>query len=78
MKTKCIVVVSLLILFVAVANYAVPIGYYPGLEKLINTADAIVILRIDCHLTDFASPTGYSTHECYIYQTLTQLPQMAM
>jgi len=33
-------------------------------------ADAIVILRIDRHLSDFGSPTFCSTHECYIYQTL--------
>ncbi len=70
MKTRCIVVLSLLVLFAAEVSYAFLIGDYPGLEKLIDTADAIVILRIDRHLTDFGSPTGYSTHECYIYQSL--------
>ena len=49
---------------------AVEIGYYPGLQGLIDRADAIVVLRVDQHLTDFGSPTLYSTHKCYIYQTL--------
>lgn len=50
--------------------HAVMIGFFPGLEELIKKADAIVILRIDRHITDFNSPTLYSTHDCYIYQTL--------
>jgi len=57
-------------LIIAMSAYAVPIGYYPGLQELIDRADAIVVLRIDRHLTDFGSPTFYSTHECYIYQTI--------
>jgi len=61
---------SLALLISSVPGHAVPIGYYPGLETLIKQADAIVILRIDRHLTGFGSPTFYSTHECYIYQTL--------
>ncbi|MHC4460986.1 MAG: hypothetical protein ACYS6W_10905 [Planctomycetota bacterium] len=61
---------SLALLISSVPGHAVVIGYYPGLEKLIEQADAIVILRIDRHLTGFGSPTFYSTHECYIYQTL--------
>ena len=50
--------------------WAVPIGHCPGLKKLIKSADAIVILRIDRHLSGFSSPTFYSTHECYIYQSI--------
>jgi len=61
---------SLALLISSVPGHAVPIGYYPGLERLIEQADAIVILRIDRHLSGFDSPTFYSTHECYIYQTL--------
>ena len=49
---------------------AVVIGYYPGLKKMIDQSDAIVILRIDRDLSGYDSPTLYSTHECYIYQTL--------
>jgi len=62
MKTKYIVVAGLVVLVIAAMSRAYVIGYYPGLEKLIDKADAIVILRIDRHLTDFGSPTGYSTH----------------
>ena len=50
--------------------HAVLIGNFPGLEELIEKADAIVILRVDKHVTGFGSPTLYSTHDCYIYQTL--------
>lgn len=60
----------LLGLFISPVISAVPIGYFPGLTKLIDAADAIVVLRIDRHLSGFDSPTLYSTHECFIYQTL--------
>jgi len=70
MKRKFIVVSILLVLFISLVAWAVPIGHYPGLKKLIESADAIVILRIDRHLSGFGSPTFYSTHECYIYQTI--------
>jgi len=67
-----LVAVSILLLIV-IAPFvarAVPIGHCPGLKKLIDTADAIVVLRIDRHLSDFYDPTFYSSHECYVYQTL--------
>lgn len=70
MKRKFIVVSILLVLFISLVAWAVPIGHYPGLKKLIESADAIVIMRIDRHLSGFGSPTFYSTHECYIYQTI--------
>jgi len=70
MNKKCIAVLISLVLLVALVSNAVPIGYYPGLKKLIDSADAIVILRIDRHLSGFGSPTFYSTHECFIYQTI--------
>ena len=60
----------LLVMFAPLTASAIRIGYYPGLKKLIDSADAIVILRIDRHLSGFGSPTFYSTHECYIYQTI--------
>jgi len=69
MKTRFIAAAGLVVL-VAAVGHAYVIGYYPGLQKLIDKADAIVILRIDRHLSDFGSPTGYSTHECFIYQSL--------
>ncbi|RYD65014.1 MAG: hypothetical protein EOP84_32260 [Verrucomicrobiaceae bacterium] len=49
---------------------AVMIGDFPGLSKLAEQADAIVVLRIDKSSDDFGSPDHYSTHECYIYQTI--------
>ncbi|MCX6873323.1 MAG: hypothetical protein NTW21_05870 [Verrucomicrobia bacterium] len=46
------------------------IGEFPGLDKLIKEADAIVILRIDHSDGDFGGRELYSTHDCYIYQSL--------
>ena len=69
-KGHVLLIVVLMGLIIAMSAYTVPIGYYPGLQELIDRADAIVILRIDRHLTSFGSPTFYSTHVCYIYQTL--------
>jgi hypothetical protein len=65
-----IIVACLGILLAASRADGVEIGFFPGLDKLIEKADAIVILRVDRALTDFGSPTLYSTHDCYIYQTL--------
>jgi len=70
MERRCFAAIILLVVFAPLTTNSVPIGYYPGLKKLIDSADAIVILRIDRHLTGFGSPTFYSTHECYIYQTI--------
>lgn len=69
-RKTCLTVAALLLIIAAVSARGVPIGNYPGLKKLIHAADAIVVLRIDRHLSGFGSPTFYSTHECYIYQTL--------
>jgi len=46
------------------------IGEFPGLDKLIKEADAIVILRIDHSDGDFGGIELYSTHDCFIYQSL--------
>ena len=62
--------IAIAIWLIVAPTYAVEIGYYPGLQELIDKSDAIVILRVDQHLTDFHSPTLYSTHKCYICQTL--------
>lgn len=69
MNRKGVAAAAVLLINAAVIARAVPIGHYPGLKKLIDTADAIVGLRIDRHLSDFDSATFYSTHECFIYQT---------
>lgn len=65
-----IVITVIAIMLMSALSYAVRIGFFPGLDELIEKADAIVILRVDKHVTDFGSPTMYSTHDCYIYQTL--------
>jgi len=76
MLRRLMFIVVLLGLLISSSANAIMIGDFPGLAKLIDTADAIVILRIDRHLSDFGSPTLYSTHECYIYQTLKgDIPQ---
>lgn len=65
-----ILLAGLVLVLLAAPARAVPIGYFPGLDELIEKADAIVILRVDRQVTDFGSPTLYSTQDCYIYQTL--------
>ncbi|MHC5146900.1 MAG: hypothetical protein ACYSOK_07395 [Planctomycetota bacterium] len=65
---KCATI--LLWLYISSTANAIMIGDFPGLKKLIELADAIVILRIDEHLSGIHSPTGYSTHKCTIYQSL--------
>ena len=66
---KSIVIAVVAVMLVSALAYAVMIDFFPGLDKLINEADAIVILRVDRHVTD-ESPTLYSIHDCCIYQTL--------
>jgi len=61
---------AIILIFLSLYAGAISIGPYPGLSKLIDKADAIVVLRIDRHLSDFGSPTLLSTHECFVYQTL--------
>jgi len=54
--------------------FAVLIGSFPGLEKLIDVSDAIVILRVDRQLSD-VDLNLYATYDCMIYQTLKgQIP----
>ena len=50
--------------------FAVRIGDFPGMEALIEKADAIVILRVDHHVDIQSNPTLYTTHDCFIYRTL--------
>ncbi len=61
-----IVIAGLAVVLAASLAHGIPIGFFPGLDELIERSDAIVILRVDRHLTDFGSPTLYSTHDCYI------------
>jgi hypothetical protein len=73
--TKFLIGVLVLCASAAVAT-ANLIGWFPGLKKLIEESDAIVILRVDRHVnTDSFEPSPiigvpYTTHDCYIYQTL--------
>ena len=79
MNRKLVAVALLLSITAPLIARAVPIGYCPGLDKLIDAADAIVVLRIDRHLSDFNSPTFYSTHKCYVYQTIKgDIPENAL
>jgi hypothetical protein len=68
-KSKCFAA-GLLLLLMPLSAKAFVIGNFRGLSKLIDAADAIVILRIDNHPPDFNNPTPFSMYECYIYQTL--------
>ncbi len=73
---KIFIVASVIILFIPQINLADPIcsmepNQFIGWPKLIEMADAIVILRIEQNLSDSRSRnTFYSEHECFIYQTL--------
>jgi hypothetical protein len=57
-------------LVTTVSCQAVLIGHFPGLEQLIEKADAIVVLRVEQNISQGRSDNLYSTHRCYIYQTL--------
>jgi hypothetical protein len=70
MKRSPLLLVVISLLLVVPTARAVMIGFFPGLDKLIEQADAIVILRIETHEGDILDPTLYSTHNCYIYQSL--------
>lgn len=61
--------IATIVLLSAVAH-GVLIGFFPGLDELIEKADAIVILRIEKRLSDYSSFSRYNTYECYIDQTL--------
>lgn len=50
--------------------HAVVIGLFPGMDELVRKADAIVILRVDRHHDVRSQPTLYTTHECFVCQTL--------
>ena len=68
---KRIVALALLgILFTGSRAHAVRIGDFPGLDELVAKADAVVILRVDHHVDVQSNPTLYTTHDCYICQTL--------
>ncbi len=48
---------------------AVVIGNYPGLDKLIEQADTIAIVRIDDE-TLSSGPDGWTRRNCLVFQTL--------
>lgn len=69
-------IAAILLLHTPIITVAEPICHiedvnYIDLPNLIEMADAIVILRIERNLSDTIMMVSfYSTHECYIYQTL--------
>ncbi len=69
MRKTALFLIASIVLSSAVCH-GVIIGFFPGLDKLIGNADAIVILRIERSFSDGISSTLYDTYECYIYQTL--------
>lgn len=65
--------VYLYLLFVLIGSTsgrAVIIGNFPGLEQLVEAADAIVVVRIDDHLAPNPDDTLYSRHRCFIVHSL--------
>ncbi|MGV3756386.1 MAG: hypothetical protein ACO1QS_13475 [Verrucomicrobiota bacterium] len=58
------------LLLCAGAAQAVMIGFFPGMDKLIEQADNIVILRIDRQVTPYDSLNQIGTYDCLILQTL--------
>jgi hypothetical protein len=67
---KSILVAAVVLVLAAPLAQAVLIGFFPGLDELIQKADAIVILRIERHVTDPGNSRLDATCDCYIYQTL--------
>lgn len=68
---KLIVASILLTAFTGGLSYGILYGEDPPkILDLIKYSDAIVILRIDDNIAGIGAPDFYSTHLCYIYQTL--------
>ena len=68
MRLRTIVFAAVLIL--PSTAMAVKIGPFPGIGTAIRKADAVVILSVHDHIDTRPNPSLYTTHECYIYQTL--------
>lgn len=68
MRLRTIVFAAVLIL--SSTAMAVDIGPFPGIGTAIRKADAVVILSVHDHIDTRPNPSLYTTHECYIYQTL--------
>ena len=68
MRLRTIVFAAVLIL--PSTAMAVRIGPFPGVGTAIQKADAVVILSVRDHIDTRPNPSLYTTHECYIYQTL--------
>ena len=69
MKSR-IFVALLLSVALLIPCYGVVIGNFDSLDKLIDRADAIAVVRIDSHINNQSNPSLYTTHRCYVYQTL--------
>lgn len=67
---KIVALALLGILFSGSHAVAVQIGDFPGIDELVANADAVVILRVDHHVDVQSNPTLYTTHDCYVCQTL--------
>lgn len=63
-------IVALFAFLAAAELQAFLIGPFPGLEALIDQADAIVILRVDETGGDSFASDPYTIHRCFIYQCL--------
>ena len=64
------IIASALLAAFSSAAYAVLIGPFPGLDKAIEIADVIAIVRIDEHVQAAADDNLITRHRCYVYQTL--------
>lgn len=69
MKTLLKTVITLLVAATATCH-AVLIGVFPGLDKAIEQADTIAIIRIDEHIQPAADSNLITRHQCFVYQTL--------
>jgi len=54
----------------SVTCQAVMIGFFPGIDKAVERADSIAIVRIDEHIQPVPDPNLITRHRCYVYQTL--------
>jgi hypothetical protein len=69
MKTFRQTIITLL-LTASTMCHAVLIGNFPGLDKAIEQANTIAIIRIDEHIQPAPSPNLTTRHRCMVYQTL--------
>jgi hypothetical protein len=69
MKMRALVI-AIFLGTLSTAAHAVRIGPFPGLDRLIEQADVVAIVRSDEHIQPAQDSNLMTRHRCYVYQTL--------